>query len=286
MRGEASLSAHQHKKSERSCTSCACVQVVISSAFESDIGLAHYAQLAAAIDAHASSRGLVPLAHGLGTSHWFAQQPITAQLIGATGSLNTSSNSNMQQPHASFAPATGISIEAAEACLGEARDSLPTSCQSLTVHGHCTCVRTKQGTYTFHALAFQLAGCSPLHGEREQQLEAPWRHDSSLGGLRQCAVLFLHGFLGQADDWRAVVAGISAAGASCWALDLPGHGRSTCHAEPACEGGFFKMTVLLINKLNKLSPSRLSIGYPHQISERNLREMCSQCSPWPCACAK
>ena len=59
------------------------VQVVISSAFESSIGLGQYAHLAAALDAAAGSDQ--PSAHGLGTAVWFnadvTPQPLQPSVI-------------------------------------------------------------------------------------------------------------------------------------------------------------------------------------------------------------
>ena len=60
-------------------------QLVISSAFESSVGLGQYAHLAAAADA---ASGPSKRAHGLGTSDWFGTdvttQPLTLVLDGET----------------------------------------------------------------------------------------------------------------------------------------------------------------------------------------------------------
>ena len=52
----------------------------------------------------------------------------------------------------------------------------------------------------------------------------------NLNGPRIPPVVFLHGFLGQAEDWDAVVAGLSAGGQECIAIDLPGHGQTSTAA--------------------------------------------------------
>lgn len=69
------------------------LQVVVSSAFESSIGLSQYAHLAAALDsAHSAvasgmgSKAEMPCtAHGLGTTHWYSsdllQQPLTPEAM-------------------------------------------------------------------------------------------------------------------------------------------------------------------------------------------------------------
>lgn len=66
----------------------------------------------------------------------------------------------------------------------------------------------------------------------------------------QPAVVFLHGFLGQAEDWRPIAAGLRLQ-ADCYAVDLPGHGASSAQASsgavgmPLClswEGGISVLT--------------------------------------------
>lgn len=71
------------------------MQAVISSAFESSIGLGQYAHLAAALDRRAAGSGealrdeVAPgAAHGLATASWFQEdivdQPLLPQLMGNT----------------------------------------------------------------------------------------------------------------------------------------------------------------------------------------------------------
>jgi 2-succinyl-6-hydroxy-2,4-cyclohexadiene-1-carboxylate synthase len=51
-------------------------------------------------------------------------------------------------------------------------------------------------------------------------------HVEKRGERRNPAILFLHGFLGGADDWKAVIADLSKR-FFCVCPDLPGHGEST-----------------------------------------------------------
>ena len=80
-------------------------------------------------------------------------------------------------------------------------------------------VETAAATYSFSVLRWQQQ--SPAQGA-----ELP---------KDQPTVVFLHGFLGQAEDWRPIAAGLRLQ-ADCYAVDLPGHGGSSAQASNGAVG--------------------------------------------------
>ena len=53
-----------------------------------------------------------------------------------------------------------------------------------------------------------------------------WEKQGRSGQSQSASILFLHGFLGQATDWDPVAAALRLE-ADCFAINLPGHGKSS-----------------------------------------------------------
>eukprot|EP00976_Prorocentrum_cordatum_P082206 1184720-Prorocentrum_minimum.AAC.6 len=80
-------------------------------------------------------------------------------------------------------------------------------------------VDTALGRYDFRVLEMvpEVVPEGGAEGGAESELGSRW-------GEEKPALLFLHGFLGAAEDWVPAMAALSRAGFRCVALDLPGHG--------------------------------------------------------------
>jgi isochorismate synthase/2-succinyl-5-enolpyruvyl-6-hydroxy-3-cyclohexene-1-carboxylate synthase/2-succinyl-6-hydroxy-2,4-cyclohexadiene-1-carboxylate synthase/O-succinylbenzoate synthase len=176
------------------------VAAVISSAFESSVGLASLSALAAAVDASAAAAAAgdaappPPVAHGLATAEWFAADVTDAPLA----------------PIRAADAARGMVLD------GGAAAALVTGAQ-------------------LRSAAFAAAAPEAVMHERMHEVVTPSGDRFALRVLTLGApeqrqppsVLFLHGFMGAAEDWAPHMAGIAAAtGATVAAVDLPGHGGS------------------------------------------------------------
>lgn len=217
------------------------VQVVISSAFESSIGLAQYAQLAAAVNSMSSAlhEGFTQLpAHGLGTAHWFQHHAVPHALLSQPGSAAASvpigpaeaaaqpqllENASEQAQSEMSSSSIGISMATAEVITQQARDRLASSAHASSSGSCMTEVRWRQdvqtslGLYSFDVLEYTRAAAGDSSARQSQQQQ---QH-------LQPTVLLMHGFLGQAEDWRPLASGLTMAGVRCVAVNLPGHGGST-----------------------------------------------------------
>eukprot|EP00884_Botryococcus_braunii_P003874 jgi/Botrbrau1/13488/Bobra.0082s0084.1 len=237
------------------------IQVVISSAFESSLGLAVYAHLAAALPSNTSN--IIPPAHGLATADWFAADLTSEALlatpnpqaglsisradsvirrtisrrVGSSGSIrqfdpdtngeipavDTGPNRSPDSNASPINPSSGVRV-AATGSSGSLPDPQavifgpPPACVATS-----RTVATRHATYGFRVLA--QGGLPDQVGAGEGQRGPP--------------VIFLHGFLGDADDWRPIMAGVSTQ-RLCLAVDLPGHGET--HVTPcdsfASDGAF------------------------------------------------
>lgn len=183
--------------------------MVISSSFESAYGLAQLAQLAAVIDdleqaasGSSSQWSHEPAAHGLGTADWFcadlsedlAKQLTWAQLdVEALAAASRSFVSCCTPPVPVLGPAFGPATEV-----------------KSFVHVVASPASSNQVTYDLTVT--ELAGCG-ASGAAQHELDSP-------------PVVFLHGFLGAAEDWLPVMAALQAAGRRCMAIDLPAHADS------------------------------------------------------------
>ena len=117
-------------------------------------------------------------------------------------------------------------------------------CQQLQIpchlSRHCV-VKTSSGQYNFHLHEMHPAdssshivttdsqsssedrnadaACWASDGQQQQQVGAP------KNGVEEPVCVFLHGFLGSGDDWLPIMKSLAMTH-QCFALDLPGHGRS------------------------------------------------------------
>jgi isochorismate synthase/2-succinyl-5-enolpyruvyl-6-hydroxy-3-cyclohexene-1-carboxylate synthase/2-succinyl-6-hydroxy-2,4-cyclohexadiene-1-carboxylate synthase/O-succinylbenzoate synthase len=178
------------------------VAAVISSAFESSVGLASLAALAAAVDASAAAAvgdaaPPPPVAHGLATADWFAADVTDAPLAPIRAA--DAARGMVLAAAAAAALVSGAQLRAA-AFAASAADT------GAAMHERMHEVVTPSGD-RFALRVLTLSGSG-------QQQQPP-------------SVLFLHGFMGAAADWAPHMAGIAAAtGATVAAVDLPGHGGS------------------------------------------------------------
>ena len=263
------------------------LQVVISSAFETSLGLATLVHFAAVIDKLCGSSP--PTAHGLGTAAWFVQDIVSVPLLphgdgsiesgppGLSISLAAAQHAMdavaaLSQPdviarasnivadldkqykdefvrrHAmEFAPAmTPPSIPPAVShthrdavCastpmtsgrgngsrgLGPELFPLPPSVQYVTV-------QTPAGRYTFRTVHYL-----PLSTSLSISSEGNRAHDEQY----TLPVLFLHGFLGSAEDWGCIATALAGT-RRCVAVDLPGHGKTMVWPSKAAGAGVARL---------------------------------------------
>ena len=248
----------------------ACLQLTISSAFESSVGIAQYAHLAHAVDAalavspqpaaHAAAPGssmpargswaavaadaaqasaeaagaVLPLlppriqtAHGLGTASWFAQDVVSEPLVADNGVqaalAGAAAGGSQQQPQNGHAPqqgsvlglGQGLPLELAEQVLqsyaldlGASQSTVQADVQLPQLAEQQCQVATPAGSYSFRVVEPCHQGPPALGARDERPL-----------------LLFLHGFLGAAEDWQPVMQALCAR-CRCLAVDLPGHGQT------------------------------------------------------------
>lgn len=249
----------------------ACLQLTISSAFESSVGIAQYAHLAHAVDAalaaspqpaahvaapggstpargswaavaadaaraSAEAAGAVPpalppriqTAHGLGTASWFAQDVVSEPLLannGVQGALaGVADDRSGQRPSNGFlalqqgsAPGLGqgLPLERAEQVLqnyalhlGASQSTVQDDVQLPQLAEQQCQVATPAGVYSFRVVEPCHQGPPALGARDERPL-----------------LLFLHGFLGAAEDWQPVMQ-VLCTRCRCLAVDLPGHGQT------------------------------------------------------------
>lgn len=204
------------------------MRAVISSAFESSLGIAQLAQLAAAVDAGAGAGAAAGEAaaaagggaasksageagagtwyHGLATLDWFAGGLLpeaVEQGLMADGSIS------LRAAQAVVEGALSLGQHPAAAGLAALTPRL--------AQQRCA-VRTAAGTYEFRLLDSHPASFNSSNGSSPAQTTAP-------------PMVFLHGFLGSAEDWRPLMAALSTTH-RCLALDLPGHGSARVQPSP------------------------------------------------------
>lgn len=176
------------------------VPLVVSSSFESAVGLAACAVAAAK---------LAPpgLAHGLGTLAWF-QRANDADVSASLGIDQTLTSARRQLE--AVLPVAPLSIAATvldntARDLAALREPLPATVAgadySITAR-----VATDDAFFDLHALEFTESAADACGG-------AP-------------TVVFLHGFSGDATDFAPFARSLSRLGIRCLSIDLPGHGLS------------------------------------------------------------
>jgi len=181
-------------------------RAVVSSAFESSVGLAACAALAAMLDAEQASGveeegSMLRTAHGLGTHEFFEYGadtvPARAAVAPSAGSL---------PPPQTAEAAMHIAREERRNGSGEAslHDKIGASFEWAwsTVE-----VSTAEEGVSYSLRCISEAGAPPLEDDPRPR------------------ALLLHGFLGGPEDWQPVMAGL-APEVRVVALELPGHGES------------------------------------------------------------
>ena len=248
-----------------------CLQLTISSAFESSVGIAQYAHLAHAVDAalaaspqpaaHAAAPGgsmpargswaavaadaaqasakaagaVLPVlppriqtAHGLGTASWFAQDVVSEPLVAdngvqaaLAGVAAEGSGQRPQNGHVALQQGSvpglghGLPLELAEQVLqsyalnlGASQSTVQDDVQLPQLAEQQCQVATPAGLYSFRVVEPCHQGPPALGTRDERPL-----------------LLFLHGFLGAAEDWQPVMQALCTR-CRCLAVDLPGHGQT------------------------------------------------------------
>jgi len=205
------LKLAQHARTHSSISRKNGVECVVSSAFESPLGLSQLAHLAAALDFMYTSSEEGKIAkeqqhHGLGTGEWWDLQgqpkdiadKITSELCGHTISLK-----NLGELATSETPAV-LDIEsiALNSNNSDSTNSSDVLVETLTVE-----VATETGNYSFKFL---------------ESRPSPFSTTTNTP-----TIVFLHGFLGQPAEWLPFMKAFSAEGSyRCLALSLPGHGST------------------------------------------------------------
>ena len=198
------------------------ILAVLSSSFESCLGISQIAQLAAAADAGSVGVG-GGVQHGLATLSWFAEDLLSAAAA-ADGAAPT--QATLLQPcggASSGGQGMGIHVDAADAVCRSAATlalSLAEQLPAFPCPQPRTCqVVTPCAIYTFGLLEMGPQAPGGSAGA------SGWEALEALPVLPP-PVLLLHGFLGAADDWLPLMHALSL-GRRCVALDLPSHGRSS-----------------------------------------------------------
>jgi isochorismate synthase/2-succinyl-5-enolpyruvyl-6-hydroxy-3-cyclohexene-1-carboxylate synthase/2-succinyl-6-hydroxy-2,4-cyclohexadiene-1-carboxylate synthase/O-succinylbenzoate synthase len=238
------------------------LRVVISSSFESSVGLAALVQLAAAVDAAAAgstssssssdggnsgaSSNVLPngLWAGFGGSGLPSGTTAAAAAAAAAGAAKAGNAEKQQQQqqqwhglgtlswfagdtvgHANSLRCFGSSIPAAAAWkllqqtgTAAAADGTTSSSSSngtpdLQLCGSCVL-----------PVQYQVLSAAGTPMVVTGSLVTPSSSSSSSGSNGQLPVVLLHGFMGADTDWHPLMAALAAAGHSCLAVNLPGHG--------------------------------------------------------------
>ena len=183
------------------------MRAVVSSAFESGLGLSQLAQLAAALEAAPGARATQ---HGLATLSWFAEDVLpadaSAQLVQpdpSGGGMAVGVSAAQAVSSSAVSLALALDQQAASAARGGQPKLQRRSCS----------VQTASALYDFSLREALPSGAS----------------SSSSSAVEQPPVLLLHGFMGAADDWRPLMQSLGLQ-RRCVALDLPGHGGTAVTA--------------------------------------------------------
>ena len=250
------------------------MQVIVSSAFETSIGIAQLAGLASAVDqlqagmhipgdskesrlatSHAPKTTPVLLqrpngwcAHGLATENWYQRsndQDLLQPLVGRSHLPPASAFTAEPAQHAE----QSISLTAAEGLISRLCHSTAVvpkaaagsdSIAQMALHNASLCRGTlqRESTHNISTAAglYSFSTFTALPGQ--QTPTASGAADSRRGAAKQAAskpvVVFLHGFMGDKEDWAPIIQAL-AVSHHCIALDLPGHG--TTHVAPEGDYG-------------------------------------------------
>jgi hypothetical protein len=225
-------------------------RVIISACFESAVGMAGLAEVAAAVDNMAVAAGMQPAAHGLGTLPWLVET--VPGVAGASCQPPTRLLSQSQQQHAFDVVAASADIRrwaASQPQPGAGQQQAGSKSGGAQVTGsnseaQCTwrqqsisaSVATASGVVqvAVHAEVVTPAAISITH-RCQSDSHQPDENNTAASSAKSASkarphqtLVFLHGFLGSAQDWQPLMQAAAAAGHACIALDLPGHGGTSC----------------------------------------------------------
>jgi isochorismate synthase / 2-succinyl-5-enolpyruvyl-6-hydroxy-3-cyclohexene-1-carboxylate synthase / 2-succinyl-6-hydroxy-2,4-cyclohexadiene-1-carboxylate synthase / o-succinylbenzoate synthase len=188
------------------------LRVVMSSTFESSLGTAQLAGIARATDAflqgtfRQGSKGPWE-AHGLGTIDWLREDVIKERL--KLGNVRC----GKQKPDVLHAlpdvPLVGILAGDVASVRAQVLQGMGEQSRSPclpSVRQQMLHVQVGKDGHGYRVACLRASGAGPNAG--------------------CCRVLFLHGFLGSAQDWQPIMASLQVLGIDSAAIDLPGHGTS------------------------------------------------------------
>jgi isochorismate synthase/2-succinyl-5-enolpyruvyl-6-hydroxy-3-cyclohexene-1-carboxylate synthase/2-succinyl-6-hydroxy-2,4-cyclohexadiene-1-carboxylate synthase/O-succinylbenzoate synthase len=192
---------------------------VISSAFESPAGLQQLGALAAAVDPEGVTH------HGLATQDWFCEAAQIPELLG---------------PKRSRSPrgvVLGQLIPRRVQLFGREAGTAAAAERRLEVS-------TAAGDFGFRLLEVSPPGSSSNNSDGNGKGSSTGSSTGISGNgagaaasAPRPAVVFLHGFLGSADEWAPHMHALASSGRRCVALDLPGHGATTTTMGAAAASG-------------------------------------------------
>ena len=165
-----------------------------------------------------------PPAHGLGTGAWLAGDPLESAAVDVFAPLEDGRGlgATLRASSSGGGAKRLRSDDAASACVvGE-----PIGAAAWGRERRVD-VETDRGAWTFRVLDSRRFEDEEGEGEGEEKKTTTTKK-AAASRNKNGVVLFLHGFLGGAEDWAAVVPGVLASGVAsrAVAVDLPGHGGS------------------------------------------------------------
>ena len=166
-----------------------------------------------------------PPAHGLGTGAWLAGDPLESAAVDVFAPLEDGRGlgATLRASSSGGGAKRLRSDDAASACVvGE-----PIGAAAWGRERRVD-VATDRGAWTFRVLDSRRFEDEEGEGEGEEKKTTTTKKAAAASRNKNGVVLFLHGFLGGAEDWAAVVPGVLASGVAsrAVAVDLPGHGGS------------------------------------------------------------
>ncbi|KAH6555602.1 hypothetical protein KP509_21G066000 [Ceratopteris richardii] len=190
---------------------------IISSAFESSVGLAIYAQFSMFVDAqHMKSISMTdnyksstwsnviisPVAHGLGTYMWLQDDVVLENRFSVQRREN----------------GVEVSMEDCERVI----QNLVFNRETVDVHSN-NVVSLHSGTHLVNSAA------------SEFRFHVMDTHTTSETDSKLPVLVFLHGFLGNCRDWMPIMQALSVSH-RCISVDLPGHGKTCLERERISNG--------------------------------------------------
>jgi isochorismate synthase/2-succinyl-5-enolpyruvyl-6-hydroxy-3-cyclohexene-1-carboxylate synthase/2-succinyl-6-hydroxy-2,4-cyclohexadiene-1-carboxylate synthase/O-succinylbenzoate synthase len=198
---------------------------VVSSCFESSLGIAQLGQLAAALDTAApaaSSSELAGTAHGLATLRWLAEDLLPAagqEMQGPGGSTGSSMSMSMAACDAAVSAAVMLALGLDK----QQHQQQQQQQQQQQLKGAAGAAHSVPQPRFNGGLMRRRSSVAAAGGSYDFSLleAAPGRAD----GSEQPPMLLLHGFMGGADDWAPLMPALGLQ-RRCLAIDLPGHGST------------------------------------------------------------